>query len=149
MRVSVDDGLRGIFRKKIKDAHWQTIERLLDRGVPDSNVCLDGSECWIEYKATKKWYVRMRPEQVGWLLTRERHGGRTFVAVRRRVGAGPRREAADELWLLRGSAAATLADRGLAAFLIPQPPEGLLGRWSGGPGAWPWHDVRRLLVESR
>ena len=144
--MSVDDGLRAIFRKKIRDAHWQTIERLLDRGVPDSNVCLSGSECWIEYKATKKWHVKVRPEQVGWLLARERHGGRTFVAVRRRRLASPRSEGCDELWLFRGSAVGVLADRGLAAFLTSHAPEGLLGRWDGGPGAWPWLTVRALLA---
>lgn len=144
--MSSDDGLRPLFRKNIRDAHWQTIERLLDRGVPDSNVCVDGSESWIEYKATKKWYVKMRPEQIGWLLARERHGGRTFVAVRRRCAPGPRREAADELWLLRGSAAVVLAERGLAAFIDLEAPEGLLGRWGGGPGAWPWGRVRELLA---
>ncbi len=111
----VDDGLRPIFRSRLSGMHWQAIESgLVERGIPDSNYCArtsvlgfedryPGIEGWIEYKATSNYTVDLRPEQVGWLTTRARHGGRVFVAVRRRATAGPRGGAADdELHLFSG-----------------------------------------------
>ena len=138
--MSVDDGLRSLFRKNISDAHWQTIERLLDRGVPDSNVCVDGSDVWIEFKATRKWYVRMRPEQVGWLLARERRGGRTVIAVRRRMVAGS--PLTDQLWMIRGSAAAYVQDHGIKGLAGVN---AFLGMWEGGPRRWDWSEIREIL----
>lgn len=138
--MSVDDGLRPLFRKNVRQCHWQTIERLLDRGVPDSNVCIDGTDVWVEYKATKVWHVKMRTEQVGWLLTRERHGGRTVIAVRRRNAK------ADQLWMVRGHQAALVQERGLVPWLTT-PAEGFLGMWEGGPSRWNWRSIRSLLRE--
>lgn len=150
--MSVDDGLRGLFRKHLPGpCHWQTIERLLDRGVPDSNVCLEGRECWIEYKAASQSFVKFRPEQIGWHLTRLRHGGRSFAAVRRRT---KRSDRWDELWLFWGAAAPRLAAEGLEAYGCDpggplERPLGrsgdLLGAWAGGPARWPWGVVRGLL----
>jgi len=138
--VSIDDGLRPLFRKHLKGCHWQTIERLLDRGVPDSNVCIDGRDVWIEYKATRVWHVKMRPEQVGWLLTRERHGGVTAIATRRRRVRG--QPNLDQLWLVRGWQAGVLQERGLTACAAG---DGFLGMWDGGPSRWDWEEVRELL----
>jgi hypothetical protein len=138
--VSVDDGLRALFRKRVRDAHWQTIERLLDRGVPDANVCLDSSEVWIEFKATRAWHVRLRAEQVGWLLARERHGGRTVIAVRRH------RRDCDQLWMIRGDQAALVQERGLVPWIDSRLPRGLLGTWDGGPSRWNWEAVRAALA---
>lgn len=147
--MSVDDGLRKIFRQNIKGCHWQTIERLLDRGVPDSNLCVDGTDLWIEYKATRIWHVKIRPEQVGWLLTRERHGGVTVIATRRRnVRASPR---TDQLWLVRGWQARLFQERGL----LPWSGDGgfwergLIGVWDGGPSEWNWDAIRDLLTKQR
>ena len=132
--MSVDDGLRVLFRKNIRQCHWQSVETgFTSRGVPDSNCCLQGSESWIEFKSVRRgWAVKMRPEQVGWLLTRERHGGRTFVAVRRRA------QGADELYLYRGTSARDLKDRGLLT-----PP---ILRCGGGPARWDWSAVEQTLV---
>lgn len=142
----VDDGLRALFRSRVREAHWQTVEHLFDRGVPDSNVCVAGSEVWVEFKATRVWHVRMRPEQVGWLLTRSRHGGHCAVAVRRRfVKNAPD---VDQLWLLDGIVAATLQTRGLAAWTDPLTmAPGFLGMWDGGPSRWDWDRVRNALWE--
>ena len=134
--MSVDDGLRALFRANLrKGFHWQSVETgFTSRGVPDSNCCcVPGVEFWVEFKSVRRgWAVKIRPEQVGWLLTRERHGGRTFVAVRRRV------EGADELYVYRGSVARDLKDRGLLA--VP------LLRCSGGPSRWDWDAVSSILV---
>lgn len=133
--MSVDDGLRALFRKHLKGFHWQSVETgFTSRGVPDSNYCSAGAEGWIEFKSVRRgWSVRVRPEQVAWLLIRQRHGGRTFIAVRRRTGAE------DELWIYRGDRAKDIADLGLTA---PRP----LLVCGGGPGAWGWNEVARILT---
>jgi len=156
--TKIDGGLRSLFRERIPDFHWQSIETGgTGRGVPDSNYCCGGREGWIEYKVTAGWAVTLRPEQIGWLLRRSRAGGRVFVAVRRCCPAGPRRAASDELWLVRGSAAALLRTHGLRVLLAgtPQkaggpsgvrPADELVGVWRGGPAAWPWPALRAALL---
>lgn len=155
--MSIDDGLRSLFRKHVPPPiHWLSVEVSTgQRGVPDSNFCVPGEvasvpgvDGWIEFKSTRGWEVTLRPEQVGWILTRERHGGRVFVAVRRRCEAGPRRVAADELWMFRGTAARELRDSGLRAGLDggALPSGSLLGCWLGGPARWPWATIRGLLA---
>lgn len=151
----VDNGLRPLFRKHVpRPCHWQSVETgQIARGVPDSNFCADGVEGWIEMKATRGMSVHMRPEQIGWLLTRARHGGRTFVAVRRHVIAGTRRNAADELWLFDGAAAEMLKTGGMATTAaapsgsVPYSRGRLLrGRWLGGPARWDWPAVRLAML---
>lgn len=141
--MAIDDGLRALFRARLKNAHWQTIEGLFIPGIPDANVCLDSVEVWIEFKATKRWHLKMRPEQVGWMLTRERHGGRTAVAVRRR------RSDCDQLWLVRGDQAAILAELGLVPWATGGRTAGLMGLWLGGPAHWNWPAVRAALAATR
>lgn len=139
-----DDGLRKLFHDNLRAGwHWQTIETgMTSKGVPDSNYCCRGFDGWVEMKATKEWAVTLRPEQVGWLDRRARNGGRVFVAVRRHCTAGPKRPAADELWLCSGHYARELKDHGLRGC----PPAAVLGVWPGGPGAWGWDEVARLLA---
>lgn len=134
--MSVDDGLRVLFRKNIPRCHWQSVETgFTSRGVPDSNFCLDGFEGWVEFKSVRRgWIVPLRPEQIAWLITREKHGGRTFVAVRRRT------EGADELWIFRGKYARELRDYGL------RHPQELLTT-AGGPSRWDWEKVRYALQQ--
>jgi hypothetical protein len=124
-----DGELREIWRQHLKKFHWQSIESgSTGRGIPDSNYCVDGVEGWIENKKTDGWAVGLRPEQVGWHLRRARAGGRTWVAVRRKR---------DQLWIVRGSQAAELLERGLKGFLAPS--------WEGGPAKWDWEAISRLL----
>jgi hypothetical protein len=126
----MDGNLRQIFRKKLPQFHWQSIETGgTGRGIPDSNYCCSGEEGWVEFKKTSGWKVNIRPEQVGWLLRRSRAGGRTWLAVRRK---------GDQLWLVRGSQAEELLDRGLRDFLAPS--------WEGGPARWDWEAINRLLT---
>ncbi len=126
-----DGGRRLPFRRGMPAADWCSIESgLTGAGIPDLNGCVGGCEFWVECKACTRWAVTVRPMQVGWPLRRARAGGRTFFAVRRRAPAGPRRgDAVDELWLIRGSAAAELRDLGLRNNY----PDILLGLWRGGP----------------
>lgn len=151
----IDGGLRGIFRARVPPpVHWTSVETGgTGRGVPDSNFCIDGVEGWIEYKLTAGFAVNLRPEQVGWLVTRARHGGRCFVAVRRQCGEGPRRDKADELYLFAGFVARELRDEGLRPFAVTKNAPtarrqaGLLGCWTRGPSNWDWDEVRQLLVD--
>lgn len=144
--MSIDGGLRKIFRKKLPDIDWTSIETGgTGKGIPDSNGCKNGREFWIEYKLTDAWAVGLEPEQVGWLTRRARFGGRVFVAVRRKTTAGPRKGGAvDELWLYRGS-----DSRELKALGIKDGPTPLFTT-SGGPSKWNWSAIRQaLLVEQR
>lgn len=141
--MSVDGGLRTLFREKLREGfHWQSIETGgTGRGIPDSNYCCDGIEGWVEFKQTEGWAVTLRPEQIGWLVTRSMRGGRVFIAVRRQHDGGVRRgESVDELWLLRGAAARELRTQGLQGGV------GVLGVWSGGPAGWDWQGVRARLL---
>lgn len=141
--MSADGGLRNLFRDKLRDFHWQSIETGgTGRGVPDLNGCLRGVELWVECKVTAGWAVTLRPEQIGWLCRRARAGGRVFVAVRRCCPSGPRRTAADELWLLLGHHAPDLRTGGLPR----GPSRAVLGMWPGGPARWPWPAVRAALL---
>lgn len=132
----IDGGLRKEFATRIPAAHMQSIETGgTGRGVPDTNYCLRGVEGWIEFKATKHWKIdktESLPLQVAWIERRVRAGGRVFVVVRR---------AGSELWLLRPEAARALVTLSLRDL----PPSTVLGRWHGGPGAWPWGEIAQIL----
>ena len=73
-----------LIRKNLSNVHLQRIETGgTGRGIPDFNGCSDGVEFWVELKvvnAGKK--IGLRPEQVGWLIQRTRHGGNTYILVR-------------------------------------------------------------------
>lgn len=135
-----DGGLRRIFRARV-DAHWTSVETGgTGLGVADSHYCLDGGACgWVELKAARSSAVRVRPEQVAWLESYARRGGRAFVAVRRARPASPRLAARDELLLFPASAAGAL--RALGADAVPA-----LGRWDGGPARWDWARIRQVLA---
>lgn len=133
-----------MFRDKLRVGfHWQSIETgSTGLGIPDSNFCCDGIEGWVEFKQTEGWAVGLTTEQIGWHMTRARRGGSTFVAVRRKHGGGPRKgPPADQLWLYGGDSASDLGRAGLNDTSVPW-----LGMWDGGPAAWDWDHVRRLLL---
>jgi hypothetical protein len=131
-----DGGLRQEFRKHLKKVHWVTIEsRFTESGIPDLNGACNGKEFWLELKTTKHWTVKIRPMQVGWILARDRHGGRVFIAVRRKNRID------DELWLIHGVAVMVLQEFGLEDL----PHSALAGHWIGGPSQWNWDKVLSLL----
>lgn len=144
----MDGGLRKLFRDRITSAHWQSIESALTGyGIPDSNACKPhGGEVWVEFKQCKANMVHIKPGQVQWHERRARYGGRTFVAVRQQADAGAKRVARDVLWLLRGVACRPLIDR---VGLHELQPHLICGQWQGGPAAWDWSAVERLLWPQR
>lgn len=128
----IDGGLRKIFRERLVDFHWVSVESgSTGFGIPDINYCCAGAEGWIECKATSGWAVSIQPGQVAWHLRRARHGGRTFIAVRRKQ---------TQLWLIRGRDVEVLLGSGLRGCHGPS--------WEGGPGAWDWASIRALLTSS-
>jgi hypothetical protein len=134
-----DGGLRPLFVEHIKTAHFQAIETWsTGQGVPDCNVCLRGTETWIEFKTTATNALRISTEQVGWIERRLRAGGRVLVIVRWRCTAGPRRQARDELLIFDGADVRALMLGGISAAVS-------LARWDGGPRSWDWNVIVKML----
>lgn len=141
--MKIDGGLRKIFRERLPDFFWISIETGgTAGGVPDSHFVKNGRAAWVEYKWTKAWAIGLDPAQVAWHSRYAREGGLSFVAVRRQCEAGPRKTAADELLIFRGSAAAVLRAEGLRGPAVP------LFQAAGGPSAWSWDEVRAVLLAS-
>lgn len=134
--MAIDGGLRPLFRKNLK-YHWQSIETgSTGLGVPDSNVCVNGIETWVEFKQTKGWTAGLRPEQVGWIFKRTSAGGRVLIAIRRQTTAGPRKgSACDELWIYFGKDVRQLHAEGLRGGAVP------MVKSSGGPANWDWDEI--------
>jgi len=137
----IDGGLRQILQQNMRNVHFQSIETGgTGRGIPDLNGCLNGVESWIELKSTDAWNVVIRPEQVGWAEKRIRHGGRVFLATRRRHDGGPRKgPAVDELWIHRGSDIRHVSRLGLQEGPPP------LIKSGGGPSRWLWPVIEEIL----
>jgi len=141
--VSRDGGLRQLFRQYLPDVDWQSIETFITGpGIPDSNGCIDGVEFWVEFKLTSAFAVSLQPEQIAWGMRRERHGGRVFVAVRRKCDAGPRKPAADELWLMDICYGLDLSRYGLKHFINNTS----VLHWAGGPTKWKWSEVLAMIT---
>ena len=144
MPSKVDGGLRAELIRGLKPFgfHCQAIETGgTGLGVPDMNICAKGVESWIECKFTKAWSVsHISPEQIGWILQRERCGGNTYVAVRRKKSASARLKAYDELWLIDGANVVQLQEVGLRKMPM------VLGIWSGGPKGWDWEAIANTLL---
>lgn len=131
-----DGDLRAIFRRRLPQFDWQSIETgSTGRGIPDSNYCHEGREGWVEFKAAKAWAVGLRPEQCGWILRRVRHGGRVWIAVRRKD---------DELWLVFGEWATELKANGLRG--LQGASEEDVWSFNGGPSKWDWYQIASLLT---
>lgn len=148
--MSIDGGLRPIFRQHLREFHWTSIETGgTGQGIADSNYLHSGGiEGWVEYKLTDTMRIKETeswPFQVSWLFRRARLGGRATVAVRRRHAGGPRLGApVDELWLVPGAHAPLLRAEGLAAFA--ELPFRGAHRMAGGPALWDWPAVARALL---
>lgn len=126
-----DGGLRQLFAKRIKRAHWAPIESWgTGIGIPDANCCLDGIEFWVEFKKATANKVNISPGQVAWHERRARAGGRTFIAIRRQRDD-------DELYIYRGLKVRELLDNGLALRTNTM--------WIGGPANWDWSEIEEIL----
>ncbi len=137
--MTIDGGLRKLFRDKLPEAQWTSIETGgTGLGIPDSEFCFPGNrQGWIEFKKTAAIAVQIDPEQVAWAERRVRVGGRIFLIVRKKALAGARRKACDELWLYPGSQARAVLLNGLQT-----PP---MAMWEGGPAHWDWQRIRDFL----
>lgn len=130
--MSVDSGLRSLFRKHLPQFDWCTVETgVAGRGVPDANYCMDGVEGWVECKRANHWRVTIRPEQIGWTERRMAHGGRVFCAVRQQLG--------DTLWIYNGDKM-----RFLKVTRIDEVER--IGFWAGGPARWNWIGIAHILT---
>jgi len=148
--VSIDGGLRPLFRSRLPQFMWTSVETgATGSGVADSNYLLNGVEGWIEHKQTDASKIdSLNKYQVAWLHRRARCGGRVWIACRRWHDGGPRRgPPIDELWLVPGGWAQELRSGGLLA-LARTGDAWLAGLewWPGGPARWPWDRVAAALV---
>ena len=135
-----DGSLRQLFQKNLPAVHWAVVETgATEPGVPDLNGCFRRREFWIECKLTSGWAIHFRPEQIGWITRRTRSGGRVFIAVRRRCEAGPRREAADEIYIFSGAVSISLSERGIGSV----PP---LAFYREGPKHWNWDGILDVML---
>jgi hypothetical protein len=136
----IDGGLSQHFQRNLPKWDWQRVENsAVGRGVPDLNGCFAGVEVWIENKQTEGWKVELRPEQYAWAARRTRVGGRVFTAVRRLCKAGPRRPAADELYLFGALQGQDLITGNLKT-VTP------IGLWVGRPADWDWAAIQAILT---
>lgn len=139
----IDGDLRPLFRANLRDFDWTSIESgTTGGGIPDSNYCCGGHEGWIEFKQTSGHAVTLRPEQIGWIARRVRHGGRVHIVVRRKAPGGPRSPSCDELWLIPGGLAVEAKVGGLRG--LAEHPK--VHTWHHGPAAWHWRAVATLLT---
>lgn len=143
--MSTDGGLRQVFTKHVRDAHWQAIESWsTGQGVPDANYCLEAADGWIENKQSSWWALShpLSPEQVAWGERRARAGGRYLLAVRRHYDGSVRRgPAVDELYLFGASSLRLIAPTNSIKGVTP------LHLSTGGPARWNWAHVRALMKE--
>jgi hypothetical protein len=143
--LSIDDGLRLIFRRSLTDFHWTSIETGgTGLGIADSNYLFaGGTEGWVEYKRTDGWAVTLDEFQAAWIFRRARLGGRAMIAVRRRHDGGPRRgPAVDELYLVPGALALVARAHGLRDPVV----RAATAVHHGGPAGWDWPGVAALLL---
>ncbi len=83
LKSNLHQGLEG-------NVHIQRFEDKLTGGIPDTNVCWNGLDFWMEGKFLKVLPKRsatlikvdLRANQTLWLETRKRAGGKVFVWVR-------------------------------------------------------------------
>lgn len=131
-----DGDLRKIFKKKLPQVDWQAVELgALGSGVPDTNFCHEGVEGWVEFKKLNKNGIDLRPEQIGWIKNRIRHGGLVKVALRMP-------DLADMLLIFDGSMVTDFVSKSLNENM-----HHVRGDFIGGPKKWEWNQVLWILKE--
>lgn len=132
--MSIDGGLRNIFKKYLPQVHWQGIELGgFGDGVPDTNGCYKGQDFWIEFKKEKSpGKIKWRPTQIGWIKDRVRHGGLVRIVIKYE------HESVPQLTMFDGSALfeweGNYNDFGSNMGRC-------LGIWIGGERDWNWNDI--------
>ena len=136
-----DGGLRKIFREKLPEAQWTSVETgSTSLGVPDAEYCFPGGvQGWIEFKVTEANKVNISPQHVAWAEHRHRMGGRSFLIVRYKTAAGVRKGAADDLFVYQGIKTRDVMQNGLKT--RPH------SHWAGGPAKWSWEKLRIILTK--
>lgn len=141
--MSVDGGLRSLFRQNLKEGfQWTSVESgTTGSGIPDSEFCCNGESGWIEYKLTSVWAIGISAEQCAWHRARYMRGGRSFIAIRRKHNGGPRKgPPVDSLYIYSGQYASFLRSDGLKTEAEK------LGYWVGSPRDWDWSAIRQIIT---
>lgn len=126
-----DGNLRQLFRQHLPAVDFVSVETGgTGRGIPDSEYCYEGRTGWIEFKMAKGQNTGIRPEQFAWMNRRIRHGGRAFVAIRRKFLKK------DLLFFMPGDC----ASHKLKDCACPNPME-------GGPRGWDWDKILIWMTE--
>ena len=69
-------------RDKLKEVLWQRVETVgTGRGIADVFGVYESSCCWVELKVTTTNAVKLRPEQIAWLVKFGRAGVATYILV--------------------------------------------------------------------
>ncbi len=55
-----------------------------DAGTPDTNICIEGVEFWMELKRQETFQIKAT--QISWSLRRTRNGGNVFIVCKMRNG---------------------------------------------------------------
>tara|TARA_R100000365_G_C2696054_1_gene36180 strand:+ start:226 stop:606 length:381 start_codon:yes stop_codon:yes gene_type:complete len=69
-------------RKKLSEVLWQRIETGgTGRGIADVFGVYSSNCCWVELKVTNTNAVKLRPEQIAWLIKFGEAGVPTYILV--------------------------------------------------------------------
>lgn len=131
----VRDGLKGA----VPGIDLMRVENMVQAGTPDVNFCIEMTEGWIELKHTAAPPARastavfknggLRDEQIVWIHTRVRRGGRVFILAQ--IGEG--------VVLLHGVYATKFNDMTLSEL-------GRLARWRWAGSSPDWVELARELI---
>lgn len=91
---------------KLNGGRIERVENAVGAGMPDVNLCFDGTECWVELKTAPGWgkkrptfrvYRGLEPAQINWHLSQHRAGGKSLLIAQigKEVFAVDGKEAAD------------------------------------------------------
>ena len=75
-------------RPALLATHYQRIESIAGRGIPDLNVGFCGVEFWIELKVEVRGKIYLRVQQLAWGKLRASKDGHVFVVARTSNGVG-------------------------------------------------------------
>lgn len=132
----IDGGLYKLLKKNLPQVNWQRIEiGGTGHGVPDLNFCYQGIEGWLELKKDTKGRMDIRPEQIGWIIERLRHGGLVRIAVRLQTTYS------DVLIIFDGSIVEKMETKSVERNLPLA-----IDFWEGGPKLWDWAEILQAII---
>tara|TARA_R110000824_G_scaffold92279_1_gene224047 strand:+ start:252 stop:722 length:471 start_codon:yes stop_codon:yes gene_type:complete len=93
--------------------HTQRIETgSTGLGIPDVNLCWEGTELWIELKIVKGKRVELSPEQCAWHFRRNRAGGKSLIIARDKFD-GVRKGKSDVIYIWNSSDVLKVQEQGI------------------------------------